>query len=79
MRISLTSQSKLGYAKYSIKKEGKANRTVTRMYRARIAALAGMAYRTMRRKMMTSGNLAVKLIKKASDFCKEALILSIFM
>lgn len=76
--ISLTSQSKLGYAKYNIKKEGKAKRTVTRMYRAKMAALAGMAYKTMRRKMITSGNLAVKLTKNASDFLKEALILSLF-
>lgn len=62
--ISLTSQSKLGYEKYNIRNEGKANKTVTRMYKARMAALAGIADRTMRRNMTTKGNLAVKWTEK---------------
>lgn len=58
--ISLTSQSKLGYAKYRMRKDGKANTIVIRMYRAKIAALAGMAYKMISRNMTTKGNLAVK-------------------
>lgn len=58
--ISLTSQSKLGYAKYKMRTEGRANTTVMTIYRANIAALAGIAYKRIRRKMITSGNLAVR-------------------
>ena len=72
------SQSRLGYAKYSIKKEGNANKIVTRMYRAKMAALAGMAYTTIMRNMITSGNLAVMCAKKTSDLRKERWILSMF-
>lgn len=59
VRISLTSQSKLGYAKYNIRKDGRANTTVIRMYRARTMALAGIAYKTIRRNMTINGNFAV--------------------
>lgn len=41
--ISLTSQSRLGYAKYRTRNDGRANRTVTSMYKAKMAALAGIA------------------------------------
>ena len=58
--ISLTSQSKLGYAKYRMRNEGRANRTVMSMYKAKMAALAGTAYKTIRINMRTSGNFAVK-------------------
>lgn len=58
--ISLTSQSKLGYAKYKMRKDGSAKTTVMSTYRAKMAALAGMTYKTMMRKIMTRGNLAVK-------------------
>lgn len=58
--ISLTSQSRLGYAKYSTRNDGRANRTVTSMYRAKMAALAGIAYKTIRRNITTNGNFAVK-------------------
>lgn len=58
--ISLTSQSRLGYAKYRIRKDGTANKMVIRMYKAKMAALAGIAYKTIRRNMKTKGNLAVK-------------------
>lgn len=57
--ISLTSQSKLGYAKYKMRKEGRAKRTVMSMYKAKMAALAGIAYSTMSRNMITRGNFAV--------------------
>jgi hypothetical protein len=42
-KISLTSQSRIGYAKYSIKNEGSANSTVIRIYNNKTAALAGIA------------------------------------
>ena len=58
--ISLTSQSKLGYAKYNMRNDGRANRTVTSMYRANMAALAGIAYRMIKSNITTNGNLAVK-------------------
>lgn len=58
--ISLTSQSKLGYAKYNMRNDGRANRTVMSMYKANIAALAGIAYKMIRRNITTNGNLAVK-------------------
>lgn len=58
--ISLTSQSKLGYAKYKIRNDGSANSTVISMYKANMAALAGIAYKMIRRNMTTKGNLAVK-------------------
>lgn len=57
--ISLTSQSKLGYAKYNMRNDGRANRTVMSMYKANIAALAGIAYKMIRRNITTNGNLAV--------------------
>jgi hypothetical protein len=58
--ISLTSQSKLGYAKYKIRNDGRANSTVISMYKANMAALAGIAYKMIRRNMTTKGNFAVK-------------------
>lgn len=58
--ISLTSQSRLGYAKYRMRKDGRANKTVMSMYKAKMAALAGIAYKTIRRNMRTSGNFAVR-------------------
>lgn len=75
--ISLTSQSKLGYAKYKMRKEGRAKRTVISMYKAKMAALAGIAYSTMRRNMTTRGNFADRWTKKTRDFRKEECILSI--
>lgn len=76
--ISLTNQSKLGYAKYSTIKDGRANTTVIRMYRTKIAAQAGMAYNTIRRNTRTKGNFAVKWTKKIKDLRKEEWILSAF-
>lgn len=58
--ISLTSQSKLGYAKYKIKKAGAAKSIVTSIYRAKMVALAGIAYKMMRRNMTTRGNFEVR-------------------
>jgi hypothetical protein len=57
--ISLTNQSKLGNEKYRMSNDGRANRTVMSMYKANMAALAGIAYTIIRRNMRTSGNLAV--------------------
>ena len=74
--ISFTSQSRLGYAKYKMRNEGRANRIVISMYRAKIAALAGIAYRTIKRNMTTSGNLAVRCIKNTRDFRRKECILS---
>lgn len=68
MIISLTSQSKLGYEKYKMRNDGRANRIVTSTYRAKMAALAGIAYKTIKRNIMTNGNLAVNCTKKISDF-----------
>ena len=58
--ISLTSQSKLGYEKYKIRNDGSANRLVTSIYRAKMAALAGIAYKTIKRNIMINGTFAVK-------------------
>ena len=58
--ISLTSQSKLGYAKYKMRNDGTANRMVMSIYRAKMAALVGIAYKTIKRNIMINGNFAVK-------------------
>ena len=71
--ISFSSQSKLGYEKYRMRKDGMAKRTVISKYNNMTAALAGMTYNTIRRNMSTSGNLVVKLTMKIRDFCKEEL------
>lgn len=77
-KISLTSQSRLGYAKYSIRNEGSANSTVIRIYSNRTAALAGIAYSTMRRKTNTRGNLAVRWTRNDRDLRSEACTLPAF-
>lgn len=74
--ISFTSQSRLGYAKYKMRNEGRANRTVIRMYTAKKAALAGIAYRMIKRNMMTSGNFAVSCTMNTRDFRRVERILS---
>lgn len=74
--ISFTSQSKLGYAKYKMRNEGKANRMVTSMYRAKMAALTGIADRMIKRNIMINGNLAVRCMKNARDCRREEYILS---
>jgi hypothetical protein len=51
-----------------MRNDGRANRTVIRMYRAKMLALAGITYKMIKRNMMTNGNFAVRLTKKASDF-----------
>ena len=74
--ISLTSQSKQGKAKYKTRKEGTANTTVIRMYMAKMAALAGMAYKTIKRNMTIKGNLAVTCKRKIKDLRSDDLSLS---
>lgn len=58
--ISLPNQRRKGHAKYKTSNAGTTKKTVIRMYKTNMVALAGIAYRTVRRNMKTNGNLAVK-------------------
>lgn len=69
--ISLNSHSKLGYAKPRIRIEGSANKIVMSKYTAKMTALAGITYKTIRRNMRTKGNLAVNWTKKTRAFKRD--------
>ena len=60
-----------------MRNDGRAKRIVTSIYRAKMAALAGIAYKMIKRNIMTNGNLAVNWTTKTSDFRREACSLSI--
>lgn len=66
VRISLPSQSKAGYAKYSTKKAGSAKRAVITKYSIKMVALVGSA-NIMIRGRITNGNLAVVRMKISMD------------
>jgi hypothetical protein len=63
--IARTNQSKLGYEKYTTRKDGMANNTVIKQYRASTKVLKGSTYTTMNRNNRTRGILAVNCKREA--------------
>jgi hypothetical protein len=60
-----------------MRNDGRAKRIVTRIYRAKMAALAGIAYMIIKRNIRINGNFAVNWTKKISDFRRDICTLSI--
>jgi hypothetical protein len=60
-----------------MRNDGRAKRIVTSIYRAKMEALAGIAYMIIKRNIRIDGNLAVNWMKKISDFRRDICTLSI--